>query len=80
MCEFLSELEYNYNKRSNPFHNYDHGVNVMHSCHMLYLRMQETKYKGLLDDITRIALIFGGLCHDVGHTGRTNVFEMNKLS
>lgn len=27
--DFISALEYRYNEKSNPFHNYDHGVQVM---------------------------------------------------
>ena len=30
--------------------------------------------------MTRFALILSGLSHDVGHTGRTNIFEINSLS
>lgn len=52
----------------------------MHSCHVICLKMNNTQYKGILNDITKFALIVGGLCHDVGHTGRTNIFEMNSLS
>ncbi|CAD8115421.1 unnamed protein product [Paramecium primaurelia] len=81
MCEFLSELEYRYDKRRNPFHNYNHGVNVMHSCHVIMNKMLSLQqYQDIFDNITKLALILGGLCHDVGHTGRTNYFEINNLS
>lgn len=30
--------------------------------------------------LNKFAVIIGALCHDVAHTGRTNVFEMNSLS
>jgi cAMP-specific phosphodiesterase 4 len=29
---FVTLLKYKYNKKSNPFHNFTHGVNVMHGC------------------------------------------------
>jgi len=29
---FLKEITYHYNKRKNPFHNFKHGVMVMHGC------------------------------------------------
>ncbi|CAD8115521.1 unnamed protein product [Paramecium sonneborni] len=81
MFEFLSELEYRYDKRRNPFHNYNHGVNVMHSCHVIMNKMLSLpQYNDLFDQNTKLALVLGGLCHDVGHTGRTNYFEINNLS
>ncbi len=30
--------------------------------------------------IEKISLLFSGLCHDVGHTGRNNTFEINTNS
>lgn len=81
MSEFLAELEYRYDKRRNPFHNYNHGVNVLHSSHVIMnLLLSLPQYSELFDSITKLALILGALCHDVGHTGRTNIFEINNLS
>jgi len=34
----------------------------------------------MVTSFTRLALIISGLCHDVAHTGRTNMFEINSLS
>ena len=33
-----------------------------------------------LEPIQRFSLTFSGLCHDVNHTGRSNVFEINSFS
>ena len=35
------------------------------------------KAVSVLKDIDIFAVIFSGLCHDVGHTGRTNNFEIS---
>ena len=34
-CTFLSLLNHHYNKRSNPFHNFNHGIQVMHGTYMI---------------------------------------------
>ncbi|CAD8103195.1 unnamed protein product [Paramecium sonneborni] len=81
LCEFLGQLEYRYDKRRNPFHNYNHGVNVMHSCHVIMNKMISLlQYRDLFDQLTKLSLILSGLCHDVGHTGKTNIFEINNMS
>ncbi|CAD8077401.1 unnamed protein product [Paramecium sonneborni] len=80
LCSFLCALEYKYNKRGNQFHNYDHGVTVMQCTHAISLEILKTQYANLLNQFTKFALIMSGLCHDVSHTGRTNIFEINSLS
>ncbi|CAD8073508.1 unnamed protein product [Paramecium primaurelia] len=80
LCSFLCALEYKYNKRGNQFHNYDHGVTVMQCTHAISLEIMKTQYAHLLSQFTKFALILSGLCHDVSHTGRTNIFEINSLS
>ncbi|CAD8079707.1 unnamed protein product [Paramecium sonneborni] len=80
LCNFLCALEYKYNKRGNQFHNYDHGVTVMQCTHAICLEMMNTKHGQLLTQFIKFALILASLCHDVSHTGRTNIFEINSLS
>ncbi len=72
---FLKELEATYNVNNNPFHNFIHGINVMFSAHLLSL-----KFEKHLDGLTCFALVLSALCHDVGHTGHTNIFEINSGS
>ena len=74
---FLRELAAKYGKYGNPFHNFIHGVNVMHMCYLLSNLDRNREY---LSDINIFALVFSGLCHDVGHPGRTNQFEINSQS
>jgi len=33
-----------------------------------------------MNDLDRFTLIFSGLCHDVNHTGKTNLFEISRQS
>ena len=74
---FQEDLRKNYAKFNNPFHNFLHGVNVCHSCFYLY---KTTRLKNYVSDLQAFSQITSGLCHDVGHTGRTNSFEINTLS
>jgi len=46
----------------------------MHSTYRI------SKSVTILNSLTKFTLIISGLMHDVGHTGRTNIFEINSLS
>ena len=76
-CGFLLELSMHYNKYSNPFHNFKHGINVCHSCYWLY---KNSQLKNYLNPLQTYGFVTSGQCHDVGHTGRTNAFEINIIS
>jgi len=74
---FLTETKRLYDQRGNPFHNFYHGFNVMHSTYYLLTSTKaHTLYKA--EDI--LATLIAALCHDVDHTGRTNSFEVSKGS
>lgn len=74
---FLTETKRLYDQRGNPFHNFYHGFNVMHSTYYLLTSTKaHTLYKA--EDI--LATLVAALCHDVDHTGRTNSFEVSKGS
>ena len=51
---------------------------VMHFTHYISLIVESQKIP--LDYFTKFTLILSALCHDVGHTGRTNLYEINSLS
>jgi calcium/calmodulin-dependent 3',5'-cyclic nucleotide phosphodiesterase len=38
------------------------------------------KNDNLLSDLSKFTVVFSALCHDVGHTGYSNVFEIATLS
>lgn len=61
----------------NPYHNWFHGAHVFQQAYAFLLNTSAAD--GLhYHDI--LALMIASLCHDVGHTGRTNDFECKSLS
>ncbi|CAK86012.1 unnamed protein product (macronuclear) [Paramecium tetraurelia] len=74
LVNFLTALKYKYNKSANPFHNFTHGVNVMHGC---FLFAHHSKFGSCFNDQQRFAMTLAGLCHDVGHPGTNNLFQVN---
>ncbi|CAD8084720.1 unnamed protein product [Paramecium primaurelia] len=74
LINFLTALKYKYNKTANPFHNFTHGVNVMHGC---FLFAHHPKFGFCFNDQQRFAMTLAGLCHDVGHPGTNNLFQIN---
>lgn len=49
----------------------------MHGCYHFSTKTIITEYMSELD---KISTVFSGLAHDVGHTGYTNIFEINTFS
>lgn len=45
----------------------------MHTC---YLLSNTVRAKEMLTPFKVFTIVFSGLCHDVGHTGFTNLFEI----
>lgn len=45
----------------------------MHTC---YLLSNTVRAKEVLTPFKVFTIVFSGLCHDVGHTGFTNLFEI----
>lgn len=74
---FFWEIKWHYNKNSNPFHNFCHGVAVAHSVQYL---LRHSRLKTLLTETQHISAFVAAICHDVGHTGRNNTFETNTHS
>lgn len=69
--KFISKVGYKYQKQSNPFHNIFHGVTVMHGAYVL---SRSTKFTSYFSEMQAFAFIVAALCHDLNHTGRTNIF------
>lgn len=72
---FLEKVKANY--LNNPFHNFYHGFTVFHSSYVL---LNIPKVLEVLNSEETLAIMIAALCHDVGHRGYTNVYEMNVLS
>eukprot|EP00002_Diphylleia_rotans_P012225 TRINITY_DN2391_c0_g2_i1.p1 TRINITY_DN2391_c0_g2~~TRINITY_DN2391_c0_g2_i1.p1 ORF type:complete len:1044 (-),score=216.96 TRINITY_DN2391_c0_g2_i1:2509-5640(-) len=56
---------------SNPYHNFQHAVDVLHSCYLILTTTNATEYLTMLDVF---ALAFSALCHDIDHPGVNNNF------
>ena len=70
-------IRHEYNKRENTFHNFVHGATVMHGCYTL---SKTDNVSAHLNIVMRFAMVFSGLVHDVDHTGKTNLYEINMRS
>ncbi|CAE8614407.1 unnamed protein product [Polarella glacialis] len=54
-----------------PYHNYAHACDVLHTVYRLLVTTRAEKW---LSTIDQYALMVAALCHDVGHSGKTNPF------
>lgn len=45
-------------------------------CHGIYVFIYRKLLSKYLDPLEIFSLLLSGLCHDLDHTGRTNVFEI----
>jgi dual 3',5'-cyclic-AMP and -GMP phosphodiesterase 11 len=71
---FIIKVESMYN---NPaFHNFKHGWGVMHTV-FLILKLGGDKF---LSSLEIFAMLISAICHDIGHPGNTNVFEVASRS
>ena len=61
----------------NPFHNFAHAFGVAHTA---WTMLQTPTAMDLLDSTERLAVLLASLCHDLGHPGNTNAYEVNTLS
>lgn len=74
---FIRETEVYYEKHRNSFHNFRHGITVMNQAYSLF------KISNLANYFTQTgitAFVFAGLMHDIDHTGKNNLFEINAWS
>mmetsp|Transcript_50230 Transcript_50230/g.113149 ORF Transcript_50230/g.113149 Transcript_50230/m.113149 type:complete len:1052 (-) Transcript_50230:26-3181(-) len=54
-----------------PYHNYAHACDVSHTVYRLLWETQALEWTSTVE---MHALLVSALCHDLGHTGRTNPF------
>ncbi|KAI9295915.1 HD-domain/PDEase-like protein [Neoconidiobolus thromboides FSU 785] len=69
---FIADVEKGY--FCNPYHSFLHAVDV---CAMLYYFLVDLNIKNYLDQPSVLALIIAGLCHDIGHPGLNNLYQIN---
>lgn len=61
----------------NPFHNYYHGVSVLHAAFLLLGTTNATEMLTFRDILATLLAAYG---HDLDHPGHGNAFEVNSLS
>eukprot|EP00331_Platyophrya_macrostoma_P030302 CAMPEP_0176443124 /NCGR_PEP_ID=MMETSP0127-20121128/22232_1 /TAXON_ID=938130 /ORGANISM="Platyophrya macrostoma, Strain WH" /LENGTH=556 /DNA_ID=CAMNT_0017828285 /DNA_START=20 /DNA_END=1690 /DNA_ORIENTATION=- len=75
LANFFNEVRAGYIKNKNPFHNYDHALQVMHATQFM---LCDANLKKDLSKLLQLGILISSYCHDVDHTGRTNAFEVEK--
>lgn len=76
LCNFLRLVEADYPK-DNPYHNSIHASDVTQTTFAL-LQMGGDKYSS--SPLELFGLILAAVCHDMGHPGKNNSYEVNSHS
>ena len=92
LASFLCGVVEGYGIVVNPFHNFYHGWDVFRTSYF-FLRSENKSSENnasstgsagnvgeLLDKLAIFSCLIAALCHDIGHTGRNNQFEVNSGS
>lgn len=77
LFNFVKKVQLECDKRQNPFHNFTHCFSVMHSAYML---ISSTIALNFFSGLNIFGILIAAICHDIDHTGRTNMFEINSKS
>lgn len=77
LTEFYKLVRDEYEILDNPFHNFFHGFSVMHSTYVL---LASTKAADAFNALEILSILIASFCHDIGHTGHNNAFEINRVS
>lgn len=72
LSSFIQEVESNYG--DNPYHNFIHGADVLHSS---FNFLQTSFFQENLDPVNRFTLLFASAVHDYSHPGVSNDFLVN---
>ena len=72
---FMKRVEESMTVFSNPYHNYCHVVDVMHTCYLFIDTVSAADYLNSADALT---LVVCGLVHDLDHPGTSNLYQVNK--
>ncbi|RGB39716.1 hypothetical protein C1646_802511, partial [Rhizophagus diaphanus] len=72
MLDFIIDVEKGYYNTS--YHSFLHAVDVVVVLYYMLTDLGSAKYISSLD---AICLLIAGLCHDIGHPGLNNVYQVN---
>eukprot|EP00002_Diphylleia_rotans_P008662 TRINITY_DN1867_c0_g2_i2.p1 TRINITY_DN1867_c0_g2~~TRINITY_DN1867_c0_g2_i2.p1 ORF type:complete len:1027 (+),score=219.56 TRINITY_DN1867_c0_g2_i2:68-3148(+) len=61
----------------NPYHNFTHSVDVTQT---VYYYIIKSNARDILSPLDVLCLITSAVCHDVGHPGQNNAFQINTQS
>ena len=75
---FAVRSKFYYNHNNNPFHNFKHGVSVLFSANHFFVKINFLKDN--FPERLHFAFLLAAFGHDLDHTGRNNVFEINTRS
>lgn len=74
---FIGRVKDKYDARGNHYHNFKHAIVVLNGC---YFFVACTPLQTYLDELSTAAFLFSALMHDIDHTSRNNLFEINTRS
>ncbi|CAJ0829528.1 2953_t:CDS:2 [Entrophospora sp. SA101] len=72
MLDFIIDVEKGYH--DTEYHSFYHAVDVVAVLYYMLTDLGAAKYLTPLDSI---CLMIAGLCHDIGHPGLNNVYQVN---
>lgn len=75
LIQWLLTVRKNY--RDIVYHNWNHAFNV---CQSMFAIFENSKIANSLQDIEKLGLIVGCLCHDLDHRGTNNMFQVETHS
>eukprot|EP00928_Gymnodinium_smaydae_P087912 TRINITY_DN72097_c0_g1_i1.p1 TRINITY_DN72097_c0_g1~~TRINITY_DN72097_c0_g1_i1.p1 ORF type:complete len:979 (+),score=188.84 TRINITY_DN72097_c0_g1_i1:226-3162(+) len=71
LAQFFEKVREEY--KPNPYHNFDHAMSTVHYSYKL---LTEAELLDRIEWVDTFALLVGALCHDMGHGGFNNQFEV----
>ncbi|KAI9276328.1 hypothetical protein BC943DRAFT_285185 [Umbelopsis sp. AD052] len=75
LLDFIIDVDKGY--FPNPYHNFFHAVDV---TGVLFFILNDVRANRYLSKIDAMALLLAALCHDIGHPGYNNSFQVNMKS
>lgn len=69
---FCAEVREGYH--NNPYHNFEHGIDVLQTVFVFLTSFECTKY---LTPLEQLSILISALCHDIQHPGFSNEYQSN---
>lgn len=76
---FMNKVEHLYEHKSNPYHNFRHGITVMNILYHFIISPSVVE-REFFSTLGSSSLLFAGLIHDLDHSGKNNNYEISSLS